>query len=66
MSKTRYRVDIVSDHPEKLSHQLEQICEEGRKVVSIIWQPLRSVTTEQGETAEVLSGYVVVSERDFN
>lgn len=66
MNKTRYRVDAVPDHPEKLSDQLEQICNEGRRVVTIIWQPLRSVMTEHGETAEAPSGYVVVSERDFN
>ena len=65
MGKTRYRVDTVPDQPEKLSAQLEKICEEGRKVVSIIWQPARSVVTKYGESTDISSGYVVVSERDF-
>lgn len=62
---TRYRVDMVPDHPDKLSYQVEKIGEQGRKVVSVIWQPSRTTASETGERIEVDSGYVVVSERDF-
>jgi hypothetical protein len=61
----RYRVDLARDEPEKLRDVIETLGEEGRKIVSIIWQPERVVTIDS-QSRTTLSGYVVVSESDIS
>jgi hypothetical protein len=65
MTKTRYRIDLARDLPESLREVVEMIEAEGRKIVSIIWQPTRIVAGGLGDSHEVSSGYVLVSEPAF-
>lgn len=58
----RYRIDLAADSPEELRDVLEQIGEDGRQVVKIIWQPRRTVTASGEQFLN--SGYVVISEKD--
>lgn len=60
----RYRIDLARDDTEALRDVLEQIGEEGRTVVKILWQPKRNVPSQDWQEVAVNAGYVVVSEAD--
>ncbi len=65
MSRTRYRIDLAHDQPERLRDVIELLGEERRRIVNVIWQPARTVKGEDGTAYEVNSGYVVISEAEF-
>ena len=65
MAKNRYRIDLARDEPTKLRDLIEGLEEDGRRIVSLIWQPTRTVKGDDGTEYEARSGYVVISEPDF-
>ena len=59
----QYAVNVCRDEPNALRDLLGEIAKEGGRVISVNWQPARSVVGP-GEPKEQNSGYVVVSETD--
>jgi hypothetical protein len=59
--KRRYIVTTTEDDPAILQNRLGEIAEEGGRVISVTWQPSRTVNIG-GDTASVFSGYTIVSE----
>jgi hypothetical protein len=59
--KRRYTVTTTEDDPAILQNRLGEIAEEGGRVISVTWQPSRTVNIG-GDTASVFSGYTIVSE----
>lgn len=57
-----YAVDTVRDDAGALRDRLHEIAEGGARVVSIMWQPTRTVTMHGSTPFEQQSGYVIVSE----
>ena len=58
---TQYAVDVCRDEPNALRDLLAEIAKNGGRVISVNWQPARSVV-RPGESVDQNSGYVVVSE----
>jgi hypothetical protein len=56
-----YSVTLAGDDPMLLQTALGEIAEEGGRVISVTWQPSRTVT-RAGSTASVDSGFTIVSE----
>ena len=61
MMGRQYAVNVCRDEPNALRDLLGEIAKEGGRVISVNWQPARSVVGP-GEPKEQNSGYVVVSE----
>jgi hypothetical protein len=59
----QYAVNVCRDEPNALRDLLQEIAEEGGRVISVNWQPARSVVGP-GEPSSQNSGYVVVSETE--
>ena len=57
----QYAVDVCRDEPNALRDLLAEIAKNGGRVISVNWQPARSVV-RPGELVDQNSGYVVVSE----
>ena len=58
-----YAVNVCRDEPNALRDLLGEIAKEGGRVISVNWQPARTVVIP-GEPKEQNSGYVVVSETE--
>jgi hypothetical protein len=56
-----YSVTLAGDDPMLLQTALSEIAEEGGRVISVTWQPSRTVT-RAASTASVDSGFTIVSE----
>jgi hypothetical protein len=60
-----YAVDVCRDEPDALRDLLGAIAKEGGRVISVNWQPARSVVVPGNKKeSEQNSGYVVVSETE--
>lgn len=68
-SKKRYAVDLVRDDPDRLQDKLNQIAEQGGRVVNVLWLPARTVsitnTDESVDVTKYQSGFSVISEHDL-
>jgi hypothetical protein len=60
-SKPLYTVTPADDDPMVLQNHLNRIAEKGGRVISVTWQPSRTVTID-GSTASVPSGFTIVWE----
>ena len=56
-----YSVTLAGDDPMLLQTALSEIAEEGGRVISVTWQPSRTVSRADS-TASVDSGFTIVSE----
>jgi hypothetical protein len=58
-----YSVTLAGDDPMLLQTALSEIAEEGGRVISVTWQPSRTVIRADS-TASVDSGFTIVSEQE--
>lgn len=56
-----YAVETCPDDVDRLKTLLHSLGEEGSRIVNVIWQPTRDISTENGPYT-VSSGYVIVLE----
>jgi Protein of unknown function (DUF3892) len=59
-----YAVEVVRDDPGALRNSLQVIARGGGRVVSVTWQPARSLSRPDLGAYAVPSGYTVISEYD--
>lgn len=59
----QYSAIVCQDHPESLEDCLQDLANEGGRIISVTWQPKREVVHD-GNKIEVPSGYTVISEHD--
>jgi hypothetical protein len=58
----RYSVTQAQDHPAALQDQLDAIARDGGRVISVTWQPARTLSFA-GEEFPADSGYTIIWER---
>lgn len=56
-----YTVETCPDDVERLKTLLHSLGEEGSRIINVIWQPTRDISTEIGPITSP-SGYVIVLE----
>jgi len=58
-NKLHYSVTQARDHPGALQDQLDAIARDGGRVISVSWQPARTLSFD-GEEFPADSGYTII------
>jgi hypothetical protein len=63
-STRRYEVDTCTDDPEVLRKRLQDVADEGGRVISVAWQSRRHASLSDPTSYAAKSEYTIVSEHE--